>query len=55
VVPPNTTALLSTAETNASSFLLDGLPLAENKKLHAEDADRFELPAGSYNFTARVK
>jgi alpha-L-rhamnosidase len=53
-VPPNATAFFSPSQTNASSYLLDGAPLADSKKLHVTDTDTFELPAGSYTFTTTL-
>ena len=54
-VPPNTSAVLSTAATNASSFVLDGVALGHSSRVHAGDAvGDFSLPAGSYTFTARL-
>jgi hypothetical protein len=40
---------------NASSFLLDNGPIAQSTKVHGEASDRFELPAGTYTFTAILK
>ena len=55
-VPPNTTAVLSTAATNASSFQLEGVALDQSTRVHAGAATgEFTLPAGSYTFTATLK
>lgn len=54
-VPPNATALLSTKNSNASGFQLDGAPVDQSPKLHGgATAGEFTLPAGSYTFTATV-
>jgi len=55
VVPPNTTAMLAVDRSNAMGFLLDGVPLAKSAKLHMTGPGEFELPAGSYKFTATLK
>jgi alpha-L-rhamnosidase len=55
VVPPNTTAMLPVDSSNATGFLLDGVPLAKSVKLHMTGPGEFELPAGSYKFTATLK
>lgn len=55
-VPPNSTAVLSTVATNASSFMLDGVALEQSSKVHAgAAAGEFALSAGSYTFTAHLK
>ena len=55
-LPPNTSAVLSTATTNASSFQLDGVALEQSSKIHAASAPgEFTLPAGTYTFTAKLK
>jgi hypothetical protein len=54
-VPPNTTAMLPVDSSNATGFLLDGVPLAKSAKLHMTGPGEFELPAGSYKFTATLK
>ena len=53
-VPPNTTARLATASTNATAFTLDGVALGKSLKAHAEADGMFELPAGSYSFKATL-
>jgi alpha-L-rhamnosidase len=55
VVPPNTTAMLPVDSSNAMGFLLDGVPLAKSAKLHMTGPGEFELPAGTYKFTATLK
>ena len=52
-IPPNATAVLSPHATNAASFHLKGVPL-ERSELHTDSSGRFELPAGSYTFTATL-
>ena len=53
-IPPNTTARLTTASTNATAFTLEGAALGQSSKIHAEADGVFELPAGSYNFKATI-
>lgn len=53
-VPPNATGLLSARATNATSISFKGVPL-EGSGLHADTSARYELPAGSYTFTAKLK
>jgi alpha-L-rhamnosidase len=52
-VPPNATALLSPRATNAASISFKGVPL-ENSEFHTDSSGRFELPAGSYVFVAKL-
>lgn len=57
VVPPNTSAVLSTGSTNATAFALNGTPLANagsSLKPGSTEGD-FLLPAGSYTFTAMLQ
>jgi alpha-L-rhamnosidase len=55
-VPPNSTATLATAATNATDFLLDGAPLEQSLKAHAAGpTGEYTLPAGTYTFSARLK
>jgi alpha-L-rhamnosidase len=53
-VPPNTTGLLPVDATNASGYLLDGIPVASSPKVHAEGANTYRIPAGTYTFHASV-
>jgi len=53
-VPPNATGLLSPRATNATSISFKGVPL-EGSGLHADTFGRYELAAGSYTFTAKLK
>jgi alpha-L-rhamnosidase len=53
-VPPNTTARLATAQTNARDFTLDGKPLGSTAGVKSTKPDEFLLPAGTYTFAATV-
>lgn len=53
-IPPNTTARLPIASTNATSFTLDGTAISQASKVHAVGNSIYELPAGSYNFKAKL-
>ena len=53
-VPPNTTATLVPASTNAASFTIDGGSLGESKKLHGIEGGGYVLPAGRYTFKATI-
>ena len=53
-VPPNATGLLSPLAINATTISFKGVPL-EGSGLHADPYGRYELPAGSYTFTAKLK
>ena len=57
VVPPNTTAILSTENTNATNFERDSSALAAGSQgvSTGEQAGTFVLAAGSYKFTATLK
>ena len=54
VVPPNTTARLPIAASNATGFTLDGAPLDHNPKLEDAGKGTYTLPAGSYSFQASL-
>ena len=55
-VPPNTTAMLSTNDSNASSFMLDGEPLEHSSKVGADPTSGdFKLAAGTYTLTATLR
>ncbi len=53
-IPPNTTARLPLASTNASAFMLDGATIAQSPRIHAAGDGVYELSAGSYNFKAKL-
>jgi alpha-L-rhamnosidase len=53
-IPPNTTARLPIATTNAAAFTVDGTALAQSSKLQAVGDGIYELPAGSYHFKATL-
>jgi len=55
IIPPNATAILSTKESNAHNFQIEGSPLEQSAKLHAGSASgQFTLSSGSYTFAATV-
>ena len=55
-VPPNSTAVLATRNSNASGFQLDGAPVEGSARLGKGSAEGdFTLPSGSYTFTATLK
>ncbi len=55
-IPPNATAVLSTRQTNASNFQIDGADLAHSSRVHAGTAPgEVLLGAGTYTFTATAK
>jgi alpha-L-rhamnosidase len=49
-IPPNSTAVLPVAASNASSFTIDGLPLSKSSKVHSDGGDIYTMPAGTYSF-----
>jgi alpha-L-rhamnosidase len=53
-LPANTTGRLKLTAAEAAQWKLDGVPLAESKLAKAVEGG-FELPAGSYSFTASVE
>ena len=56
-VPPNTTALLPTRQTNGKEyqFQLDRVSLQENKRIHAKGNGSYELPPGTYTFNVSLQ
>jgi alpha-L-rhamnosidase len=54
VIPPNTTAQLPVARTNAISFTVDGVPIGKSTKVHASSDGVYRLAAGSYSFKAKL-
>jgi alpha-L-rhamnosidase len=54
-IPPNSTAVLPVAASNASSFTIDGLKLSKSSKVHSDGGDIYTMPAGTYSFKAVVK
>jgi alpha-L-rhamnosidase len=54
VIPPNTTARLPLAATNATGFTLDGVPVAQTSKVEDVGDGTYTLPAGSYSFQASL-
>ncbi len=53
-VPPNTTARLPVAESNATSFTLNGKAIGEDAGLRVIGEGVYELPAGRYSFKAKL-
>jgi alpha-L-rhamnosidase len=53
-IPPNTTARLPIANTNATAFTIDGAALAQSARVHATDNGIYELAAGTYSFKAKL-
>jgi alpha-L-rhamnosidase len=49
-VPPNSIAMLDSGFAKGYSMTIDGQPLGKSSKAHARDANRYELPAGTYAF-----
>jgi len=54
-IPPNATAQLPLDHGQQTAFTLDGIPLAQSKKIHvgreADGTATYFLPAGQYSFT----
>ena len=53
-LPANTHGLLETTHTNAHGFTVDGQPLASDPRFHAMPDGTYNLPAGTYHFTAEL-
>ena len=54
-IPPNTTAVLPIDATNASTFLLDGAPIAQSRRVLAEGDRSYRLLSGTYSFSVSLK
>jgi alpha-L-rhamnosidase len=51
-VPANATAILKLDATNATAFMLDGVPLAKDPRVHSNGGEEVQFGAGTYCFKA---
>jgi len=51
-VPANATAILKLDATNATAFMLDGVPLAKDPRVHSNGGEEVQFGAGTYRFKA---
>jgi len=49
-IPANASGWIPQSETEAASYKLDGVPLAQSKRVKGTQGNGFSLPAGSYSF-----
>ncbi len=54
-IPANAMGWLELSADEAANYKLEGAPLAESKLAKADVGHGFELQAGSYRFSVRLK
>ncbi len=53
-IPPNASARLEVAKSNANSFRSGGVAIGEDSRIHADGESVYDLTAGSYTFHAKL-
>src|SRR5579863_3328646 len=58
IIPANSTGHLPLSSEQAQTYIIDGQPLAQSRKIHALPATssgvEYELPAGNYQFEIKL-